>query len=56
MNGYEAVSEISQTSRSSLVIPSLGRSLLFGTGYPPPLSGCKILKTRDLFCDYMLDL
>jgi hypothetical protein len=28
-------------------IPVLGWSLLFSTGYPPPLFGCKILKTMD---------
>ena len=30
--------------------------LLVSTGYPPPPVVCKILKTKDYFCDYLLDL
>ena len=36
--------------------PTLGRSLLFGTGSPPAPFYCKIQKTNDLFYDYVLDL
>jgi hypothetical protein len=39
-----------------LFFPTLGRSLLFSIGYPPPPFRCKILKTRELFYDYVLDL
>jgi hypothetical protein len=37
-------------------VPILGQSLLFSTGYPPPRVVHKILKTQDLFYDYVLDL
>ena len=42
--------------RGDFLLPSLGRSLLFSTGYPPPPFVCKIQKTSDLYFDYMLDL
>ena len=41
---------------ASFAFPILGRSLLFSTGYPPPPFDCKIFKTNELFCDYVLDL
>ena len=33
-----------------------GLSLLFSVGYPSPLFMRKMQKTKDLFCDYVLDL
>jgi len=45
-----------RAARSGLPIPVLGRSLLSGTGVPPPPSVPKILKTNELFYHYVLDL
>ena len=44
------------TGLAARAFPISGPSLLFSTGYPSPPFACKIFKTNELFCDYVLDL